>query len=68
MRFTKDERWICQNDACGSMILVLQSSRLEGDNPRCSCGSVLKKEYVKQQFDELLPRASWERPVRRVKS
>jgi hypothetical protein len=72
MRFTKDERWICQNDACGSEILVLQSSRLEGDGPRCSCGSVMKKPYVKPEtktYDsgELLERPSWARQVLRRK-
>jgi hypothetical protein len=35
------------NDACGSEIAVLASSQLEGENPRCSCGSVRKKHYDK---------------------
>jgi hypothetical protein len=33
------------NDACGGEIMVLASSELEGENPRCSCGSVMKKPY-----------------------
>jgi hypothetical protein len=31
------------NDACGGEIMVLASSQLEGQNPRCSCGSAMKK-------------------------
>jgi hypothetical protein len=43
----KGERWLCQNNACGSEILVVESSRLRNDeNPRCACGSIMKKPYV----------------------
>jgi hypothetical protein len=43
----KEERWRCQNAFCASEILVTSSSEVEGGtNPRCSCGSVMKKTYV----------------------
>jgi hypothetical protein len=46
----KGERWLCQNDACGSEILVVESSKLRTDeNPRCTCGSIMKKPYVRPE-------------------
>jgi hypothetical protein len=46
----KGERWLCQNDACGAEILVLESSKLRDDeNPRCSCGSIMKKPYLRPE-------------------
>jgi len=43
----KEERWRCQNPFCSSEILVMSSSEVEGGtNPRCSCGSLMKKPYV----------------------
>jgi hypothetical protein len=46
----KGERWLCQNNACGSEILVVESSILRNDeNPRCSCGSIMKKPYVRPE-------------------
>jgi len=46
----KGERWLCQNDACASEMLVLESSNLRGDeNPRCSCGSIMKQPYVRPE-------------------
>ena len=39
------ERWLCTNRNCGCAILVESGSSLDGHNPRCSCGSVMKKEF-----------------------
>lgn len=51
MGIQKGERWLCQNDACGGEILVLASSQLQDvGNPRCSCGSVMKKPYIKPEI------------------
>ncbi len=47
MRIQEGERWRCLNDACGGEIMVLVSGQLEGESPRCSCGSVMKKHYNK---------------------
>jgi hypothetical protein len=47
MAIRKEERWRCQNPSCKSEILVMSSSEVEsGTNPRCSCGSLMKKAYV----------------------
>jgi hypothetical protein len=44
----KEERWRCQNPSCTSEILVMSSSEVEGGtNPRCSCGSLMRKPYVR---------------------
>jgi hypothetical protein len=50
MRIQKGERWHCMNEACAGEIMVLASSQLEGQNPRCSCGSVMKKHYDKPSW------------------
>lgn len=47
MAIRKEERWRCQNPFCNGEILVTSSSEVEdGANPRCSCGSLMKKPYV----------------------
>ena len=47
MEIRKGERWRCLNPACQSEILVIASSEVvNGRNPRCSCGSPMKKPYV----------------------
>jgi len=43
----KGERWRCQNEICGSEILVTRPSRSQGgSNLRCSCGEIMKKSYA----------------------
>jgi hypothetical protein len=44
------ERWHCMNPACLCAVLVETSGELEGGNPRCSCGSIMKKEYAPPVF------------------
>jgi hypothetical protein len=39
------ERWRCIQQSCGCTILVESGSSPDGTNPRCSCGSVMKKEF-----------------------
>ena len=47
MAIRKEERWRCPSPLCNSEILVTSSSEVEGGtNPRCSCGSLMKKIYV----------------------
>jgi hypothetical protein len=53
MKFSSGDHWCCQNDACGCEITVVVSSKLEGENPRCSCGSVMKKAYTKPRLRDL---------------
>jgi len=73
------DHWVCQNKACRAEISVLISSELDaGTNPRCSCGSTMKKSYSKpvlrqlspEEAEGLLPKTekSGEVEVRRSKS
>lgn len=39
------ERWHCMNPACQCSVLVETTGEMEGCNPRCACGSIMKKEY-----------------------
>jgi len=47
------ERWHCTNVACRCSVLVKDSSQIEGSNPRCSCGSAMKKDYSPPVFREI---------------
>jgi len=48
----KGEQWRCQNQECRSEILVSTSSRAQGgSNPRCSCGEIMKKPYVRPELN-----------------
>ena len=44
------ERWHCVNPACGCAVLVESNGEVEGSNPRCPCGSILKKDYSPPAF------------------
>jgi hypothetical protein len=50
MLMKSGERWHCMNPACLCAVLVETSGELEGHNPRCSCGSIMKKEYAPPVF------------------
>jgi hypothetical protein len=39
------ERWHCIIPACGCVVLVETNGKIEGQNPRCACGSIMKKSY-----------------------
>jgi hypothetical protein len=44
MRMRTGQLWECRNGACGCEILVVAQSATKGNvNPRCSCGSSMKK-------------------------
>jgi hypothetical protein len=40
------ERWNCMNPACGCQVLVEIGGEVEGRNPRCACGEIMKKRYT----------------------
>jgi hypothetical protein len=40
------EQWRCTNLVCHCEVLVQSDSALQGENPRCVCGSPLKKKYA----------------------
>ena len=51
MQIQKGERWRCQDRNCRSEIFVTISSQIEnGFNPRCSCGEIMKKPYVRPEL------------------
>ena len=51
MDIRKGEQWRCQNQECRSEILVSTSSHAQGgSNPRCSCGEIMKKPYVRPEL------------------
>jgi hypothetical protein len=40
------EQWHCTNPACHCEVLVQANSEVDGSNPRCVCGALMKKKYV----------------------
>lgn len=50
MRMNSGERWQCMNRACRCTVLVETSGERKGSNPRCTCGSVMKKPYAPPVF------------------
>src|SRR5712671_6885267 len=44
------ERWHCVNPGCGCAVLVETKGEIEGQNPRCACGSIMKKSYTPPVF------------------
>jgi len=47
------ERWNCTNPVCRCAVLVENTGEMEGQNPRCACGSVMKKFYSPPVFQYL---------------
>jgi hypothetical protein len=47
------ERWHCTNLACGCQVVVEISGEVEGLNPRCACGGIMKKKYTSAVFTYL---------------
>lgn len=45
MLMKSSERWHCTNPECHCEILVESDGKIDGQNPRCSCGGVMKKKY-----------------------
>ena len=45
MLMKSGERWHCMNAACGCAVLVEATGEIEGRNPQCACGSIMKKDY-----------------------
>ncbi len=44
------ERWHCINTACGCTVLVEVNGEIDGQNPRCPCGNIMKKSYSPPVF------------------
>jgi len=51
MNMRKGERWICSNPACRcEFVVTIGSTPEDGVNPRCCCGSKMKKIYAAPTF------------------
>ena len=46
MHMKSEDRWHCTNPACGCEVRVESSASEDGKNPRCSCGTAMKKKYT----------------------
>jgi hypothetical protein len=46
MNMKSGEHWHCTNPGCHCEVLVQSSGQIEGSNPRCTCGSLMKKKYA----------------------
>ncbi|HYK40104.1 MAG TPA: hypothetical protein VEU98_08750 [Candidatus Eremiobacteraceae bacterium] len=47
------ERWHCLDLSCRCTVIVESGTSREGVNPRCSCGSVMKKDFKPPVFSYL---------------
>lgn len=50
MTMKSGESWHCINPGCLCQVRVEVSGEIEGQNPRCACGSILKKIYTPPVF------------------
>ena len=46
MIMKRGERWRCTNPACQCEVLVESNGQIEGSNPRCACGGIMKRKYA----------------------
>ena len=44
MVMKKGEFWHCTNPNCGCEVKT--TGEVDGENPRCTCGGIIKKNYV----------------------
>ena len=47
------ERWHCTNTECGCQVVVEIGGEVEGQNPRCACGGIMRKKYTSPVFTYL---------------
>jgi hypothetical protein len=40
------QEWRCTNPACRCEVLVQSTGEIAGGNPRCVCGTAMKKSYT----------------------
>ncbi len=54
MMMKKGQVYRCTNRSCNCEVVVTRGSEVEGDsNPRCCCGSEMKKPYAKPVLRDL---------------
>jgi hypothetical protein len=49
MLMKSGESWHCTNPAC-CLEITVGSASIEGTNPRCACGGIMKKKYTSPVF------------------
>jgi len=47
------EHWHCVNPNCRCQVVVEVSGEIQGQNPRCACGAIMKKKYASASFSYL---------------
>jgi hypothetical protein len=47
------ERWHRISPACGCQVVVEIGGEIEGQNPRCACGGIMRKKYTSAVFGYL---------------
>ena len=51
MNMRKGEKWVCSNPTCRcEFVVTVASAPEDGVNPRCCCGSKMKKVYAAPAF------------------
>lgn len=50
MLMKSGERWHCVNPACRCSILIETTGQIDGQNPICTCGNIMKKDYSAPVF------------------
>jgi len=56
------EFWHCTNPNCRCEVSVKTTGEIDGENPRCACGGIMKKNYV-QPFISYLQFLREEEPL-----
>jgi hypothetical protein len=46
MTMREEQHWICSNPGCKSEVFVIADEGSQAKNPKCSCGSSMKKAYT----------------------
>ena len=69
MRLTPGGHWKCTNPECGAEIIVALAAKIEGSaNPRCCCGSDMKKHYQRPALTKITEPAEIDRTRRKLES
>ena len=69
MRLGPGGRWKCINPECGAEIFVVLAAKIEGSvNPRCCCGSAMKRSYQRPTLTNITDAAEIARIRRQLDS
>lgn len=50
------QKWHCINPMCSAELVITESSQLiDADNPRCGCGTVMKRAYERPTVRRVEP-------------